>query len=62
MKSITFVIFGSGRRTSIELDATELQPYNQEDLRLGKRNHIFSIIFQTLSLKVEVGHLKMKTL
>ncbi|XP_016129457.1 matrix-remodeling-associated protein 8-like [Sinocyclocheilus grahami] len=29
-----------GRRTSIELDATELQPYNQEDLRLDYKNNI----------------------
>ncbi|XP_073679265.1 matrix remodeling-associated protein 8b [Garra rufa] len=30
-----------GRSTSIELYATELQPYNQEDLQLGTRDHIF---------------------
>ncbi|XP_050952009.1 matrix remodeling-associated protein 8b isoform X1 [Labeo rohita] len=29
-----------GRSTSIELDATELQPYNQEDLRLEYKNNI----------------------
>ncbi|XP_056588154.1 matrix remodeling-associated protein 8b [Triplophysa dalaica] len=29
-----------GRRTSIEMCATELQPYNQEDLRLDYKNNI----------------------
>lgn len=29
-----------GRRTSIELCATELQPYHQEDLRLDYKNNI----------------------
>lgn len=29
-----------GRMTSIELDVTELQPYNQEDMRLNYKNNI----------------------
>ncbi|XP_051962307.1 matrix remodeling-associated protein 8-like [Xyrauchen texanus] len=32
--------YEQGRRTSIELDATEMQPYNHEDLRLDCKNNL----------------------